>query len=81
MNGIAVGLLEPIRQAGGIFELRNPADNSVIDPGYSVDTSPSANPLSKLQNNIASVNAAVRPSPTAALINLAVIQVGLTAST
>lgn len=79
MNALCVGYLEPIHQAGGLFEKRNP-DGSLVDPGYSVETGPAVNPLNQLQHNIAAVNVAVRPSPSAALIYLTVIQVGLTAS-
>lgn len=79
MNGLCIGYLEPIHQAGGLFEKRA-LDGSLIDPGYAVETGPAVNPLNQLQHNIAAVNVAVRPSPSAALIYLTVIQVGLTAA-
>lgn len=78
MQGILIGVLEPIRIAGGIFE--RVVDGEVVDPGYSVDVSPNVNTTASLQNNEVRANVAVRLSPNASLITLQIVKVGLAAA-
>lgn len=80
MNGILIGVLEPVRVAGGIFERTDTATGEVLDPGYSVDVSPNLNSAASLANNEVRANVAVRLSPNASLITLQIVKVGLTAA-
>jgi len=76
VNGVLTGILEPIRVAGGLFEKF--ADNGdIIDPGYLVDTGSSVNSLENLANNEVRAKVSVRPSPSAALISVTIVKVGL----
>lgn len=74
-----IGLLEPIRVQGGLYE-RSDAQGNPIDRGYRVETGPSVNTDTTLQRNIAVVAASIRVSPTGALIKLLITKVGLTAA-
>lgn len=80
MQGVLIGILDPIRAAGGIFERIDPLTGDVIDPGYSVDVSPNVNSVASLANNEVKALVAARFSPNAALISLTVIKVNLTAA-
>jgi len=80
LSAIMVGLLEPIRVAGGVFEKFAPDGTTQIDPGYSVNVGPSVNPVASLQQQRAAVQVAIRPSPAASLIQLTIIEVGLAAA-
>jgi hypothetical protein len=80
LKGILIGVLEPIRAAGGIFERVDPVTNDVLDPGYSVDVSSSLNTAQTLARNELYAAVAARLSPNAALINLTIVKVGLTAA-
>jgi hypothetical protein len=80
LSAIMVGLLEPIRAAGGLYERYGSDGSTLIDPGYSVNVGPSVNPVTSLQNQRAAVQVALRPSPAASLIQLTIIEVGLTAA-
>lgn len=80
MQGVLVGVLEPVRAAGGLFERTDPISGDVLDPGYSVDLSRVQNPDVSLANNVVNAVVAVRPSPNASLINLTIVKVGLTAA-
>lgn len=80
MKGILVGVLEPIRAAGGIFERVDPATNEIVDSGYSVTVDASLNTPETLALNKVQAQVAVRPSPNAALINLTIVKAGLTAA-
>jgi len=76
-----VGFLEPIRLADGLFEKPDPnSPGSFLDPGYSVDVGEAVNPVSSLQQQKASVQVSVRPTPGASLIELSIIEVALTAA-
>ena len=76
IGGTIVGILEPMRAAGGLFE-RIAADGSRIDPGYLVDTGTSINTLENLANNVVNAQVSVRVSPAAALISVTIVKVGL----
>lgn len=76
INGTLVGILEPIRQAGGLYERIN--DNGdLIDPGYLVETGSTVNTLENLANNEVRARISVRVSPAAALISVTIVKVGL----
>lgn len=74
-----IGIVEPIRAAGGLYELVDPNDGTAIDPGYSVDVGDSVNPRASLQQNRIAAVIAARPSPTATLIELTVVRVAVSA--
>lgn len=75
-----VSLMEPIRSAGGVYENYDTDGTTLLDPGYSVNIGPSVNPPDQIARNIISVALAIRPSPTASLIELLISQVGLSSS-
>lgn len=79
MQGVLIGILEPMRAAGGLFESIDPVTGDVLDPGYSVDVSASQNTVESLQQNRVNISVAARPSPNASLVNLTIVKVGLTA--
>lgn len=76
INGTLVGILEPIRQSGGLFE-RFAANGDLIDPGYLVETGSTINTLDNLANNEVKARVSVRVSPAAALISVTIVKVGL----
>lgn len=79
MNGVLRGVLEPIRSQGGIFE-RRAENGDILDVGYTVDTGPGVNSIDVLANNEVRARVAVRISPTAALVSLTIVKVGVTAA-
>lgn len=79
INAVCVGVLEPLRLAGQLFEKIDGAGN-LLDPGYRVDTGPSVNTALTEQANQANVNVSVRPSPAGQLVNVAIAKVALTGS-
>lgn len=76
IGGTLVGILEPIRQAGGLFERYNEAGD-LLDPGYLVETGSTVNTLTNLANNEVRARVSVRISPSAALITVTIVKVGL----
>ena len=76
INGTLVGILEPSRQSGGLFE-RFAANGDLIDPGYLVETGSTINTLENLANNEVKARVSVRVSPAAALISVTIVKVGL----
>lgn len=75
-----IGLVEPYRVAGGLYERYDPTTGDLIDKGYSVDVGPSVNTAAVLaQNSIAAV-LALRVSPIGELVNLTIVKAGLTAT-
>lgn len=76
VNGVLTGILEPIRVAGGLFE-KFAENGDQLDPGYLVDTGSSVNTLENLANNEIRAKVSVRPSPSAALISVTIVKVGL----
>lgn len=79
INGTIVGILEPIRQAGGLYE-RIDENGDLIDPGYLVETGSTVNSLTNLANNEVKARISVRVSPAAALISVTIVKVGLLAN-
>lgn len=78
VKGVLIGILEPVRAAGGIFE--RTVNGEVLDSGYSVNVSQSLNTEASLARNEINAQVAVRPSPNASLINLTIVKVGLAAA-
>lgn len=71
-----VGMVEPIRQAGGLYE-KIADDGSIIDPGYKVDTGNNVNTAQTLAQNEIKARVLVRVSPTGALVSLTIVKVGI----
>lgn len=78
MAGILIGVLEPIRSAGGLYE--RVVDGEVLDPGYSVDVSAAVNTVESLAKNEVRAAVAARLSPNAQTITLTIVKVGLAAA-
>lgn len=76
INGTLVGILEPIAQANGFYPLVDD-DGNQVDPGYSVNTGSTINTISTLTANEVHAQVGVRLSPTAALIVVTLVKVGL----
>lgn len=74
-----IGLVEPIRVRGGLYELFS-GDGAQVDPGYAVNTSETVNTPQRLALNEVNAELGVRVSPTGAIINLLITKAGLTAS-
>lgn len=82
-----VGMVDPIREAGGLYENFAPvtatddvdedAEGELIDPGYIVITDSSVNPPSSLAQNKITARLLVRISPTGGLIELTIVKVGI----
>lgn len=79
IEGEVIGILEPMRAAGGLYE-RIDDEGNVTDPGYSVDTGPSVNTPAQLAAGEVNVAVAIRVSPIGELIRLNITKVALTAS-
>lgn len=79
MKGILIGVLEPIRAAGGLFEWTN-EDGEPVDLGYSVSVDREVNTVESLSRNEVRANVAVRLTPNASTINLTITKAGLTAA-
>lgn len=73
-----IGLLDPIRDAGGLYE--RIVDGERLDPGYSVDVGPTVNTLAVLNSNTIAAVVAMRVSPVGTLIDLTIVKAGLTAN-
>lgn len=78
INGEMVGMLEPMRAAGGLYPMIDVTGDE-IDPGYRVSTGPEVNTPQTLARNEVKVDIGIRPSPTADLITYSIVKVGLTA--
>ena len=76
INGALVGILEPMARAGGLYP-RFDSLNNIIDPGFLVDTGNTVNSIENLANNEVKARVSVRIAPTAALISVTIIKVGL----
>ncbi len=77
VTGAMIGILEPIRAAGGLYELTN-TQGDVVDPGYSVDAGPGINTAATKAAGEIHVQVVLRPSPSATLVDLLVIKTPLT---
>lgn len=73
-----VAILDPMRAAGGLYELIDDEGNRV-DPGYVIDSGPSVNTPEVLANNEVRANVAIRISPAAELITITVTKVAFDA--
>lgn len=76
INSELVGILEPIRLAGGLYPLTND-DGEEVDDGYLVDTSNAVNTRESLSRNEVHASVSLRVSPIGALILLEITKVGL----
>lgn len=76
--GELVGVVEPMRAAGGLYELI--VDGQQVDPGYSVDVGATVNTAAVLNANKVAAVLAVRVSPVGELIDLTIVKAGLTAT-
>lgn len=75
-----IGLVEPIKVAGGLYGRVDPATGQQLDPGYKVDVGPGINTEATLASGEAIVALSVRIAPTGSLIRFIVTKVALTAS-
>lgn len=77
--GIGIGLAEPMRAAGGLYELVDD-DGNAIDPGYAVETGPSVNTPDTIQAGKIKMRVALRVSPTGTLVEVTVAKVAVNAA-
>lgn len=80
MRGSLIGVVQPMADARGLFALVNPVTGDVVDPGYSVTTDETINPVASLALNQVYARVGVRPSPTASMVYLTVTKAGVTAA-
>ncbi len=73
-----VGILDPIRAAGGLYPRK--VNGEQVDPGYSVDVGPSVNTEVTLADNQLHAVVKVRISPTAQVIELTISKAAHTAA-
>lgn len=74
-----IGLLDPIRLAGGLYEAFD-ADGNQVDPGYSVEVSDEINPIVNLAQGKVSAVVNVRVSAVGDQISVTVTKSNLTTS-
>ena len=74
-----VGLLDPLRISGALYEAFA-ADGARVDPGYSVVVNDENNPVSQLASGLVKVDVGVRVSSVGDKINVTVTKSNLTAS-
>ena len=75
-NGI-IGILEPIRKAGGLYEAYG-SDGLLLDSGYTVKVDSTNNPDSNLNNGQVTADVAVRVSAVGDKITVNVTKSNLT---
>lgn len=78
VNAELVGMVDPIRAAGGLYE-KYDDENNLIDPGYRVETGQELNDAFTSANNEIRARLSVRISPTASLITLSIVKAAVTA--
>lgn len=78
INAELVGILEPMRAAGALYE--RIVANDIVDPGYFVETGDSINSTASLANNLIRARVSIRVAPLGAMIDLLITKVGLTQS-
>lgn len=78
LKGAVIGELQPITDAGGLYAKYDGDD--LIDPGYSVTTDETVNTEQTIAQNKLRVDVAIRPSPSAALIEFNLTKVSLTSA-
>lgn len=74
-----IGILEPLRAAGGLFEAFD-ADGNQIDPGYAVDVTDALNPVTQLAEGLIKAKVGVRVSSVGDRIEVEVVKSNLTSS-
>jgi hypothetical protein len=74
-----IGLLEPLRYAGGLYEAFDSEGNQ-IDPGYSVLVTDALNPVTQLATGTVKAKVGVRVSSVADRIEVEIVKSNLTAS-
>jgi hypothetical protein len=74
-----IGLLDPIRVAGGLFEAYD-SDGNQLDPGYSVEVTDALNPVEQLSEGLIKARIGIRVSSVGDRIELEVIKSNLTSS-
>lgn len=74
MNASLVGIVEPMRQAGGLYPMMNGSEE--LDPGYRVETGSTVNTPQTLATNTVKARLSVRVAPTGALVSLTIVKVG-----
>lgn len=79
VRGTLIGIVQPMADANGLFA-RRATDGTLLDPGYSVVTDDSVNPVASLALNQIFAKVGIRPSPTAATVFLTVTKAGVTAA-
>lgn len=79
VEGRLIGLLEPLRNAGGLYEAFD-ADGNQVDPGYSVEVTDALNPVTQLANGTVRAKVGVRVSSVADRIEVEVVKSNLTSS-
>jgi phage tail sheath protein FI len=75
VNASLVGIVEPMKQAGGLYPLVDDQGNE-LDPGYRVETGSSVNTAQTLAQNKVKARLSVRVAPTGALVELTIVKVG-----
>lgn len=76
IEGELIGMVDPIREAGGLYE-RVDEEGNEVDPGYVVTVNQTNNTAETLANNEVHADLAVRVSPVGALIRLTITKVGI----
>lgn len=76
IEGELIGMVEPVRQGGGLFE-RYDDDGDLIDPGYKVDTGTNVNTTATLAANQVRALLSVRIAPAGQFISLTIVKVGI----
>jgi hypothetical protein len=79
VEGELLGLAEPMRAKGGLYERRDPETGDLIDPGYKVDTSAAVNTPASIAAGEVKATLAVRVSPTGTLIKVTIAKAAVTA--
>lgn len=75
LSATLIGMLDPIRVASGIYP--RIVDGDELDPGYVVDVGPAVNTAESLARNELRATISVRFAPSAALISLQIVKVGV----
>lgn len=79
IRGTLIGIVLPMAAAGGLFA-RHDTDGTVLDPGYSVTTDETINPVPSLALNQVLAKVGIRVAPTAAVVELDVTKAAVTAA-
>lgn len=80
IRGTLIGIVKPMADVAGLFARIDPRTGDVLDPGYSVVTDSTINPVASLATNQVLAKVGIRVSPTAALVELDVTKAAVTAA-